>query len=132
LIFEFGVLLAFLSVVFLPLWKEFTELLKEQTSGREIKYKSRLRIMLIAGSVAFVVAWLFFILLTLFNPPATVNSWPESLNERVGVVYVYIFIVLLPIVLTNLSIYEAVIELTKKYPPMVETRKNYSLSLTIC
>ena len=107
-VLEFCILSAFLTVVIFPLWKTFGALFREQSGGQEFTYKSRLRFIVVSGTLAFVISWLFFITLVTLSSAATDASWPQYLNERLYAIYSYIFITLLPIPLTNLLIYEGV------------------------
>lgn len=109
-----GLMSAFLTIVFAPLWKQFIDLFKEQISGQPPDQRLGLILMVLVGTVVyiFLIGLVYGITLSVrleFEP-----GFPLGHSERVRLLYIYALVTLLPLMAAILLVYKGVLDKASK------------------
>jgi hypothetical protein len=109
-----GLMSAFLTVVFAPLWKQFIDLLKEQISGQPLNQRIGLVLMILAGTAIYVFLIAFVYGITPSIKFEFETGFPMGHSQRVSVLYLYALITLLPLMAAILLVYRGVLDNSNK------------------
>lgn len=105
-----GLMSAFLTIVFAPLWKQFIDLFKEQVSGDRQGQRAGLILMISVGTIIYV----FLIALVYGIVPSIrfefQSGFPVGHSERMSVLYIYALIALLPLMAAISLVYKGVLD----------------------
>ena len=109
-----GLMSAFLTIVFAPLWKQFIDLFKEQAADQRSDQRLGLILMILVGTVVYVFLIVFVYGITLSVRLEFETGFPLGHSERVRVLYIYTFITLLPLMAAILLVYKGVLDKANK------------------
>jgi len=120
-VFELGVMSAFLTVVFGPLWKQFVNLLKEQISNRDTTRKLGIGVMLLLG-IAIYLALGSSIYWVVPSNPIRLVVLPQGHHQRVMIIYGYALLTMLPLIASTLLVYKSILDKTRQIQPAGQDR----------
>lgn len=112
-VFEHGITFAFITIVFLPLWKQFIELFKESVAEQDFSYKLGVGVMSISGSLIFLAFFGMFTNLASVSV-ASPENWPSGLNEHMKILFYYPLAAVLSIPLSSFLLYIKIAAATSK------------------
>jgi len=115
-VFVVAILLAFLAIVFMPMWKLLFDLVKETISGLGYFNKLGNIAMLLLGALSFLLVMRVALNISdsiRITPDGTIS---DELSLRLGVLIVCILVTITPIPLISLLLFGRAYELTEKIP----------------
>ena len=115
-----GLMSAFLTIVFAPLWKQFIDLFKEQVSGQRPGQYLGLILMILLGTIVYVFLIALVYGITLSVRLEFETGFPLGHSERIRVIYIYTLITLLPLMGAILLIYKGVLDKAKQISTVAE------------
>jgi len=113
-VFVVAIMLAFVTVVFLPLWKQLIDLVRENISGQNTLNKLGTLVMLLLGALSFILVLQVYTQISSSVRIMPEGLWPAGLAERLGVLLSISFIAIMPVPLIILLIFGKTYEVTKK------------------
>lgn len=112
-----GLMSAFLTIVFAPLWKQFMDLFKEQIANQPPGQRSGLILMVIIGTLVYIFLIALVYGITLSVRLEFETGFPLGHSERIRLIYIYALITLLPLMAAILLVYKGVLDQAAKISP---------------
>jgi len=109
-----GLMSAFLTVVFAPLWKQFIDLFNEQISGQSAGQRLGLILLVAVGTVVYILLIALVYGVSLSVKFEFDTGFPVGHSERVRLIYIYALVTLLPLIGVILLTYKGVLDESKK------------------
>jgi hypothetical protein len=104
-VFEHGITFAFVTVLFLPLWKQFFDLTREIVAGRSSAFKLGIGVMLAMGVAVLLVFFSLIIELSKTVSFSRLGLWPDELTIRLNILFFYPIAGVVPIPLSALLLF---------------------------